>query len=423
MNFSDILSFSGQAEFSPNSEYLAVVKGIKLTIYESASLGAVHFWNIVDQVSKLEWSSDSNLILCAQQKRGILQIFNLKDLKWDCKIALGQSGLSGAWFFRQNVLTICQFNIRLTIWSLSQKSVFSVLFPKFGHKGVVFSKCRNFVGILRRENQKDSILILDSELNNVSQFTLKGRDTENIIWTNDNFYLIAYENTEFYVYSPEGQLIHEYSNNRIILSTINSVNGCYFAISTSDNTIFMIHSITWTVLCQFSHSLEITDKNLLVYNEIESSNNEGFSYAMVETPLKLKGLENQRKPGIVKWSFNEKFLACKFGKKYLECTPHAVFIYDCMNFQLKSVLIHKNSVKNIEWCPTHTVCAICTGNNRVYLWTEEGASLCDLPFGIFYVERELCVNKFLWSRSGMYLIIREKGNIVIAYPQLDEIAN
>jgi hypothetical protein len=39
---------------------------------------------------------------------------------------------------------------------------------------------------------------------------------------------------------------------------------------------------------------------LLVYNEIESSNNEGFSYAMVETPLKLKGLENQRKPGIVK---------------------------------------------------------------------------------------------------------------------------
>ena len=43
MNFSDILSFSGQAEFSPNSEYLAVVKGIKLTIYESASLGAVHF--------------------------------------------------------------------------------------------------------------------------------------------------------------------------------------------------------------------------------------------------------------------------------------------------------------------------------------------------------------------------------------------
>jgi hypothetical protein len=57
------------------------------------------------------------------------------------------------------------------------------------------------------------------------------------------------------------------------------------------------------------------------------------------------------------------------------------------------------------------------------LWTEEGASLCDLPFGIFYVERELCVNKFLWSRSGMYLIIREKGIIVIAYPQLDEIAN
>ena len=55
MNFSDITSFSGQAEFSPNSAYLAVVKGIKLSLFESASMGSLHSWNLIDQFSKLEW--------------------------------------------------------------------------------------------------------------------------------------------------------------------------------------------------------------------------------------------------------------------------------------------------------------------------------------------------------------------------------
>ena len=86
-------------------------------------------------------------------------------------------------------------------------------------------------------------------------------------------------------------------------------------------------------------------------------------------------------------------------------------------------MIQKQSVKSIEWCTSHCVCAISTGNNRLYLWSEEGASLCDLPFGKIYIDRIMTINKLVWSNSGDYLIIKEKANFVVAYPQLEELSN
>ena len=99
-----------------------------------------------------------------------------------------------------------------------------------------------------------------------------------------------------------------------------------------------------------------------------------------------------------------------------------MFIWDCVGLCVQAVLVHRQSVKSIEWCPSHSVCAIATGNNRLYLWSEDGASLCDLPFGKGYLEREMAVGKLTWSRSGQFLVVKEKGNLVVAYPQFDDIA-
>lgn len=80
MNFSDLISFSGHAEFSPNSEYFAAVKGLTLTVYSTLQLNIISTWHVLDELSKLEWSRDSKLILCAQNKRCLVQIFSTQDL-------------------------------------------------------------------------------------------------------------------------------------------------------------------------------------------------------------------------------------------------------------------------------------------------------------------------------------------------------
>ena len=40
---------------------------------------------------------------------------------------------------------------------------------------------------------------------------------------------------------------------------------------------------------------------------------------MLETPIKLVGIEEERNASIVKWSHNDRYIACKFGKEYLRC--------------------------------------------------------------------------------------------------------
>ena len=96
MNFSDIITFSDKAKFSNNSQFLAIVKGMRLSVYESSRMALVTSWTILDHVSDLEWSLDSTLLICAQAKRGLVQVLNIKDLKWECKVSMGPSGLSGA---------------------------------------------------------------------------------------------------------------------------------------------------------------------------------------------------------------------------------------------------------------------------------------------------------------------------------------
>jgi len=83
--------------------------------------------------------------------------------------------------------------------------------------------------------------------------------------------------------------------------------------------------------------------------------------------------------------------------------------------------VHKKSVKSIEWCTVKSICVIATGNARIYLWSEEGALLCDLPFGMDYLEKDFSVNGVSWSADGLYFLAKDKGELVVGYPNLEEI--
>ena len=298
-------------------------------------MGSLHSWNLIDQVSKLEWSKDSSLIMCSQNKRGIVQIFNIKELKWDCKITLGPCGLSGSWFSQdsRHILTVCQFQIRLNIWSLLDKSIFAVPSPKFSSKGIAFSKCGNFTAVLKRIDSRDSVIILDNDFNSVSEFMLKSIDTENIIWTNDNFYILAYQRTNWLVYSPEGELIYDYNYPGLNISNIfNSPNGCYTAIATCNKSVIVMHHITWNVLSTFQLELDMQGKDTVIYNETETLEEDGlsYSYTMSDTPIKIPGALDERIPSLIKWSHNERYIACKFGIILFRChTKYCFYLGLC----------------------------------------------------------------------------------------------
>jgi len=73
----------------------------------------------------MEWSRDSHFILVGIAKRGVAFVKSMSDPNWDCKIDEGMAGLA---FTRwgpsaRHILTVSDFKLRLTIWSLSDKTV------------------------------------------------------------------------------------------------------------------------------------------------------------------------------------------------------------------------------------------------------------------------------------------------------------
>lgn len=63
--------------------------------------------------------------------------------------------------------------------------------------------------------------------------------------------------------------------------------------------------------------------------------------------------------------------------------PHNVWIWQTETMTLHSVVSLMQPVRNLRWDPVRCRLAICSGENRVCLWSLEGVSWVDIPVGTY----------------------------------------
>ena len=125
----------------------------------------MHSYTFIDLVSQLEWSGDSSFILIGISKRGIAFVKSLVDEDWHCKIDEGMAGLSYCRWGPNptHVLTVSDFKLRLTIWSLVDKKVQYIKNPKHENRGVSFSQNRKLMALAESNQEgKDTIGLYDT---------------------------------------------------------------------------------------------------------------------------------------------------------------------------------------------------------------------------------------------------------------------
>lgn len=94
MNFSEVFKHSNQlCRVSPDGKYLATCVQYRLVVRDVNTLQILQLYTCLDQISQMEWSSDSLFILCAMYKRGLVQVWSLEQPDWHCKIDEGSAGL------------------------------------------------------------------------------------------------------------------------------------------------------------------------------------------------------------------------------------------------------------------------------------------------------------------------------------------
>lgn len=97
-------------------------------------------------------------------KRSQVYVKSLHDQEWNCKIDEGIAGLAFArWGPNNNqIITVSDFKVRLTIWGLNDRSVQYIRAPKHDdERGLAFSPNRKLMALAERNESKDTIGIYE----------------------------------------------------------------------------------------------------------------------------------------------------------------------------------------------------------------------------------------------------------------------
>jgi WD40 repeat protein len=238
----------------------------------------------------------------------------------------------------RRVITISEFNIRMTIWSLIDRSTTYINYPKYSDKGVSFTSNGYFMALAERKESKDYIgIYYVGDWTLVSHFAVDSYDLQDICWTKDNTAIIVWDSMlecKFFIYSPTGNLIsqHEaYQLNLGIKGLNMSPNGHYLTVGYYDQAVRIFNHITWKLIIDFMHPTSLNDSNninIFREEEVEEVSYAGdlkksTKYVDIKAPIKFNVIKpsiDKHNPSIgiseMKWSFDSNFLATRNGKKF-----------------------------------------------------------------------------------------------------------
>ncbi len=412
MEFSEKFAYTSALEYSPDGRLFASVRDTKLTIRDTETLDVAGTFKCTDVVSRLAWSRDSKFVMCAQYKRGVVQVFSADDAKWTCKISEGVAGISGARWdpSGRSIITTQKFQLQMTIWSLSENKRWAIDSPKFADKGQAFSNDGKFFAVAERKKSRDYIGVYHCETwQLVKHFQVDTVDLEDISWSPDDSSLAIWDTNLEYnllVYSPDGRKLAQYQpyeGKMGVKRVVWSKSGKYLAIGSYDEKLRLLNNLSWQKISEYDHPPRVTQSFAVVYREdpdkpaAEAEAKSKASgpakkkqretkgptvYRIARTPMELREVKpdptSSGPPkmgvGLVEWSADDRFMLTRNDN-----VPNAAWIWNMTVLSLTSVVVNEGPIRCAKWNPARSSLAIAAGTDKLYMWSEEGCSIVKIP--------------------------------------------
>ena len=424
LTFSNKRKYSGNIAFSPDSKYFAISKGIELVIYDNISLKPFQSYTFCDFIEDIQWSKNSKLILIGLYKRARCEIRNIENQKWYCSIDEGIQGMKYALFSPDSfhILSICDYNIKLSIRSLVDKSLLYINFPKFSRKGLSFSSKGNFMALAERNEAKDIIgVYYVNKWSCITKFECLTEDLQDVKWSYDNSALLIPDiptTCKLFVYSPLGDLILkiELYQYKLGIKTIDiSPNGHYICLGLYDQSLRIFNNISYTCVTIFEHDKQILNDPIPNYYKEEMINNEGETkYIQIKPPIDIRkekiykkenNFANEKNPkigiGKMAFSYDNFFMATKNDNM-----PNILFIWDLNQMSLLTVLIQLNEISYFQWAKNQNILFISTNNNKLYYFTLDSCKILKLA-------PDFQNKSLVFSADGKKMMVKDINNFIM----------
>uniref|UniRef100_A0A3B5KLM4 WD repeat containing, antisense to TP73 n=1 Tax=Takifugu rubripes TaxID=31033 RepID=A0A3B5KLM4_TAKRU len=429
MNFSEVFKQTNQlCKVSPDGKYLATCVQYRLVVRDMSTLQILHLYSCLDQISHMDWSSDSLFILCAMYKRGMVQVWSLEQPDWHCKIDEGSIGLlSSRWSpDGRHILNTTEFHLRITVWSLCTKAVSYIKYPKVCQKGIDFSRDGSYMALAERRDCKDyvSVFVCD-DWHLLRHFETETQDLAGLEWSPNGCVLAVWDSCLEYkvlLYSLDGRLLSTYSAYEWSLgikSVTWSPSSQFLAIGSYDEKVRILNHITWKKVAQFEHPASINSTKAVSARRMWSEDQRLVlkTYEINPLPVQIpvvKPDQDRANPKIgvsaLAFSSDSRYLATKNDNM-----ASVVWVWDTQKMSLEAVLEQTSAVRCFQWDPRRPRLALCTGNARLYLWTPAGCVSVQVP-----TEGGFQVQALNWHCRGDALLVLGKEQLCLCYMDADQ---
>lgn len=203
--------------------------------------------------------------------------------EWNCKIDEGSSRLIGCYWSAdsRHILTMSDFHLRLTLWSLVNKTVSYIKYPKLTRGGLEFSPDGQYMALAERRECKDYISVFNAEKwSLLHHFPLNTKDLIGLSWSPNGSIICTWDSCLYYqlfLYTLDGRRVasytpysepHHYSLG--LRSVCWSPSGQFLAIGGYDQKLRLLNHMTWKTIAELDHPGIIESQvGVAIYREVE----------------------------------------------------------------------------------------------------------------------------------------------------------
>lgn len=409
MEFSDTHRVTLPPHFSPDGAFLACPVDHRLVVRDAETLLQVARLHSspFGPLASCAWSPDSRLLLCTSRNRAVIQVLSVYDAEFDARIDEAPAGVSAVLWApdSRHVLVVADFNLRVAVWSLADRSCAYLAGPKHGADSVAFSggtRC----SVLERRAGRDRLHVYDARTSGwpaaCEDLVLETADAAGLSWSPCGRFIAVCDSCLAYKVvvvavaaaaapapAPGGldaaaaDGVHRvllqpvatysaYSDALGVKAAAWAPSGRLLAVGSFDHAVRLLDAVTGRPLLTCEHAATVIQPaGVAVYQEVEELVDCSASpdqspgpgrrnkelrarYALAALPLAVPS----RKPlqgvppasalgvGLLRWCPSGAYLATVDAGM-----PQAVWVWELATMQLCNVLIHAADVTDVQWSP------------------------------------------------------------------------
>ncbi|XP_043791044.1 WD repeat-containing protein WRAP73-like [Apis laboriosa] len=423
-DFKTYVAITRRNVFISYGTFFATAYQSNLTIKNNKKFDTIHSFVFPDIIEYLEWSRNSEYILCANIKKAIIQVYSIHYPEWKYKLIEGSAGLESVNWSPDSkyILTLSDFNIQISIWSLENQSVIHIQNVKsFFHK-LYFSPNGNKLAVVVSIESKDNIEIYKTDTWKLNKKLICGHlnSIDGICWSPNSELLCIWssfsDETKLIIYSTifERDIAVFYPAQFENLKGIENVtwmpSGQLLAITGFNEMIVLLNHVTWKPLLHLylepiikeNYLNKVYEERIIQLNFSNKNTNYYNKYILEEKSERPINIKIGRKNNIERLSI-AKFDILEFSScgQYLaikhQLYPTTLWIWNIIDDYLDYLLL-ENAIVAAKWNPTRAHLLVFCECVHIFEWTPHNANCISSP-------RNITILDARWHPQGNFLLL------------------